>query len=280
MISLILTIACSTSIALILKYSSVNRGNPILLLASNYFIASLIGAVFFFTEPNSTHSFQTVIYGAILGFLFVFSFFSFTKSIEVAGTALSTLSSRISLFIPVAFSIFLFNETPTTLNLIGFVFTAITIYLFYLSLRKDKSRSLKPIDFFFLASVMIGIGFADFSMKVFQQTRPLEEKQFFITSIFFFAFVYSGSIVLLKKIRLNKKTIVSGSILGIPNVLSSVFLIGALESIAAIIVYPIVNIGIILFTTILAYLFWKESLNRLGVLSLLTGLISIILLTF
>lgn len=279
MISLILTIICSTSIALILKYSSVNKGNPILLLASNYFIAASIGLFLFFIEADSQFSFPTLIYGAILGAVFVFSFFSFTKSIDAAGTALSTLSSRISLVIPVVLSIIFFGESPSQTNLVGFVFTIITIYLFYLSLRNDKSRTLKPSDYFYLAGVMIGIGIADFSMKVFQQTRPLEEKQFFITSIFFFAFLYSFGVVLMKRIPLKGKTIISGGILGVPNVFSSVFLIGALQSIAAILVYPIVNVGVIILTAILAYLFWKEKVNRLGLFSLLTGLISIILLT-
>jgi multidrug transporter EmrE-like cation transporter len=85
--------------------------------------------------------------------------------------------------------------------------------------------------------------------------------------------------VLIKKIPLKQKTILSGGILGIPNVFSSVFLIGALQSIAAILVYPIVNVGVIILTAILAYLFWKERVNRLGILSLLTGLLSIIFLT-
>jgi drug/metabolite transporter (DMT)-like permease len=279
MISLLLTILCSTSIALILKYSSVNKGNPVLLLASNYFIASAIGFILFFIEPDTEFSLPSLVYGAVLGAVFVFSFFSFTKSIDAAGTALSTLSSRISLFIPVALSIIFFGETPSSTNLIGFVFTAVTIYLFYLSLRRDKSRTLKLSDYFYLAGVMIGIGIADFSMKVFQHTRPLEEKQFFIASIFFFAFLYSFGIVLIKKIPLKQKTILSGGILGIPNVFSSVFLIGALQSIAAILVYPIVNVGVIILTAILAYLFWKERVNRLGILSLLTGLLSIIFLT-
>lgn len=279
MISLLLTIACSTSIALILKYSSVNKGNSILLLASNYFIAAVIAFILFLADPNSGYSFTVLILGALLGLVFVFSFFSFTKSIDAAGAALSTLSSRISLFIPVAFSIIFFGEIPSSANIVGFIFTAITIYLFYLSLRRDTTKSLKPGDYFFLASVMVGIGIADFSMKIFQQTRPDEEKQFFITTIFFFAFLYSFGIVLFKKIPLNKKTIASGGVLGIPNVFSSVFLIGALQSIAAILVYPIVNIGVILFTALLAYLFWKENITRLGMLSLVTGLISIVLLT-
>lgn len=279
MISLLLTIACSTSIALILKYSSVNKGNPILLISSNYFTASILGFILFIIESSAEYSLSTFLFGALIGSVFVTSFFSFAKSIEVAGTALATLSSRISLFIPVVLSIIFYNESPNTIHIAGFALTGLTIVLFSQSLRRDKTKTLLPRDYFYLTILMVGIGFCDFSMKVFQYTKPIEEKQFFIFSIFFFAFLYSFAIILIKKIPYNRKTIVNGTILGIPNIFSSIFLIGALESIAAILVYPLVNVGIILLTSILAYLIWKESVNRLGIISLITGGISIILLT-
>lgn len=279
LISLLLTIACSTSIALILKYSSVNKGNPILLISGNYFIASVIGIILFFVEPNAGHSLSTLLFGAVIGGIFVFSFFSFAKSIDVAGTALSTLSSRISLFIPVILSIIFFNEEPELIHVFGFALAGLTIYLFSQSLKRDKSRTITSKDSAFLLVLMIGIGIGDFTMKIFQHTQPIAEKQFFIFSIFFFSFIYSFGFVLLKKIPFDKRTILSGGILGVPNILSSIFLIAALESIEAILVYPLVNIGIILFTAIFAYLIWHESLNRLGIISLITGLASIILLT-
>lgn len=250
-----------------------------MLISSNYFVAALIGFVLFISEPGSDYSLFTFLFGGIMGAVFVFSFFSFSKSIDVAGTALSTLSSRISLFIPVILSIIFFGESPSYLQIIGFAVTGLTIYIFYLSLRRDKTKTITLIDYGYLLVLMVGIGFADFSMKIFQQTQPIIEKQFFIFSIFFFAFVYSFGIILIKKIPFEKKTIISGAVLGVPNVFSSVFLIGALENIEAILVYPVVNIGIILLTAVLAFIIWKESLSRMGIISLITGLISIILLT-
>lgn len=230
-------------------------------------------------EPDAKFSFSSLIFGAVIGTVFVSSFFAFSKSIDVAGTALSTLSSRISLIIPVALSILLYSEIPTLYNLFGFAFTGITIYLFYLSLRHDKTRTISLKDFLYLGGLMIGIGIGDFSMKVFQQTHPIVEKQFFIFSIFFFAFIYCVTIIFIKKIPLKRHTILSGSVLGVPNVLSSVFLIAALETIPGILVYPLINIGVILLTALLAFLIWREKIDRLGLLSLFTGLIAIVLLT-
>ena len=66
-----------------------------------------------------------------------------------------------------------------------------------------------------------------------------------------------------------------GAILGLPNMLSSLFLINALLALPAILVYPVTNIGIILLTMLAANIIWHERLNRYGILALLAGSISI-----
>jgi multidrug transporter EmrE-like cation transporter len=68
-------------------------------------------------------------------------------------------------------------------------------------------------------------------------------------------------------------------VLGVPNVLSTFFLLGALSLLPAILVYPIMNVGIIVFTTLLAFVIWKEKLNRWGVLALTSGLLAILFLS-
>jgi hypothetical protein len=45
MTDLLLTILCSTSIALILKQNDTRQGHPVLLLSGNYFIAAVIGGI-------------------------------------------------------------------------------------------------------------------------------------------------------------------------------------------------------------------------------------------
>jgi drug/metabolite transporter (DMT)-like permease len=68
-------------------------------------------------------------------------------------------------------------------------------------------------------------------------------------------------------------------VLGIPNVFSTIFLLGALSMLPAILVYPFMNVGIILFTTLLAFILWKEKLNRWGVFALASGLLAILFLS-
>ena len=97
---LLLTILCSTSIALILKYSDTKKSEPIVLIAGNYLTASLIALVLLIFSESTKFSIETLLFGIGLGLLFVLSFFAFAKAISYAGTGLATTSSRLSVIIP------------------------------------------------------------------------------------------------------------------------------------------------------------------------------------
>ena len=108
------------------------------------------------------------------------SFFAFAKAVGAAGTALATVSSRLSVIVPLLLSVIIYREEPTNYQLAGIILAFVTIILFYFSLRDDSSNKLHILDYFYLLTVLLGIGINDFCMKVFQQWRPGEEKTYFI----------------------------------------------------------------------------------------------------
>ncbi len=67
--------------------------------------------------------------------------------------------------------------------------------------------------------------------------------------------------------------------MGVPNVFSTIFLLGALSQLPAIFVYPTINIGIIIFTAIGAYTIWKEKMNKVGIVALISGIVAILFLS-
>lgn len=280
MIFLFLTILCSSSIALILKYNETKKGHPVILLNSNYFSASVVSLIIIAFQGEFDFSLGTILFGAFLGLMFFVTFFLFAKSIEVAGTALATVSSRLSVIIPIVFSIILYDEIPSTLQSVGIFFALVTIYLFYQSLKRGSEGKLKIIDGFYLFALLVGIGVNDFCLKIFQNWKPVEEKSIFIFCIFFSAFLFSLIYILLKGLKYKKGPIISGTILGIPNVLSSVFLLAALAAVPGIVVFPVTNIGIILFSSIGAWAIYKETLNNFGKLAILTGIFAMAFLGF
>lgn len=283
MIFLLLTVVCSTSIALIMKWNGQRQGDALSLLFGNYFTAMLYGACQLSWNPGSPGNGIPIAFGAFLGFLFFASFFVFARAVENAGAALAALSSRLSIAVPTLTAILWFGESPEWNHSLGFALTVITLLLFYHSLkassRQSPDRALRGLQWFYLLAVFVGIGLADSSMKVFQSWRPTEETSVFVLSIFASAWVYCGLALRAMRSGLHRASLVRGWILGIPNVLSTVFLLQALKRMDAMLVFPLVNLGIIMLTAVLARLFWSERINRHAVAALMTGVMAVVFLT-
>ena len=215
---LLLVIICSTSIALILKYNDTKKGELIVLLAGNYLVASSIALVLLILNESKSFSYQTLLYGAGLGFLFVITFFLLAFAISRAGMGLAITSSRLSVIIPIILSIIFFNESPTELHLLGFLFTIITFVMFYFSVKSGHKDGDGMLKYFFLIAVFLGIGINDFALKYFKVWRSELEEPYFIFFIFSSAFIYSSFYIILKKIKIKPQTAMLGLVLGIPNV--------------------------------------------------------------
>ena len=279
MVTLILTIICSSAVALILKYNDFLKGNKLLLIASNYLVGSIIAGSDWFIYGRNHFSSNVLLTGATIALFFVVSLLIFSKAIEYNGAALSTTSSRLSVIIPFVLSIIIFDESLNKLQLAGFIVTIVTIILFYFAARKKKNRSYQNNGYIFLVLVLIGIGLTDFSMKIFQSLFDIELKSFFLFTIFGFAFLYCMAILIIRKSFLDKKIIFLGALLGVPNIFSSYFLVDALNRLPAVYVYPAVNVGVILLTTLIVRIFWNEKISLTGWAAIIAGILSVILLT-
>lgn len=278
MIFLILTILCSSSIALILKFNATRSGHPVVMLTGNYFMASLIGAALILLKQESIFSTEALIFGSVLGVMFIISFFIFAKAVELAGTALATVSSRLSVFIPVLMVVLFFGEVPELKTYIGFLFTAVTIIFFYFSLNDKQSAESQTKKYLYLIAVLLFIGVNDFAIKFFQLLRSGNEEPFFVYMIFTTAFLTGLIVILIKKITVVRSDLLTGFVLGIPNVFSTIFLLAALNSLPAMVVFPVMNIGVIVTTTIAAFILWREKLNKFGLAAVCIGIAAILLL--
>ena len=267
---------CSSSLALILKHGHVKNNNTVLLINGNYLTASFFALTFVIFKYGFDFSIASVLFAAVLGFLFAITFVIYSKAISLAGTALATVSARLSVIIPVLFSIIFFDEKPNLLMLVGFGLALITLYLFYLSLKNHGPVEGRKGKYIYLIALLVGIGFVDFSMKIFEHNFPASEKGIFVFTIFFTAFIYTAIYLFFNKIKFDKATFNLGLVLGVPNVLAIHFLLAALSELPAIIVFPIQNIGVIVITAVAAYLIWKEQINLYGKIALVVGIAAIL----
>jgi len=96
--------------------------------------------------------------------------------------------------------------------------------------------------------------------------------------VFGTAFILSISIILVKKIKLEKEALLFGAIVGIPNLFASFFLIEALRYKSATVVFPIYSAGSILIVIIMSKLFFNEALRTKDKIAVVMTVLSLFLI--
>ncbi|ADO77292.1 SMR family transporter [Halanaerobium praevalens] len=302
MIYLFFAVLCSSSIALIFKFSESNNLNRYIITSVNYFTAAIIALFLIFKEKikffdfnpadfkanfsrvifrgegifasQSSQQWATVV-GLVAGVFFFSSFIYYQKSVRENGASLAGTFGKLGILIPMLFAIVIWQEYPEDLQWLGIILAIISIVLVNFPFNKDWGQALRlNLIFLFLYG-----GIAEFSNKIFQKYALVDYKVLFLFWVFFSAFLISFFYSFKKVRRLPKKSeLLTGFAVGIPNLFSSFFLISALNHLKTAVVFPIFSAGSIVLITAVGYLFLGEKLKNKEWASIVMTVIALILI--
>ena len=211
--------------------------------------------------------------GAIHGILYLASFVIFQYSVGRNGVVLSAIFMKLGLLVPMVISIFLFKEIPGTTQIIGFLLAVWAIIL--INFEKDAAASASALG---LLSLLLLGGTADAMSKVFEELGPGHLAEQFLLYTFLTAFLLCLGLVKLKRQRFTRWELLFGFAIGIPNFFSARFLLGALETLDAVIVYPTYSVATILLITLAGTAFFRERLKTRQWIALAIILLALVLL--
>lgn len=301
MFYLFLAMLCSATIAMIFKYTEDKDSNRYLITSSNYFIAFsislfmvfykkiLIGLVkeqSFYSElrlllsgfPYTFTAYGSVLWGLLIGgisgLFFLLSFIYYQKSVRENGVGISGTFAKLGILIPMIFSIVLWKEFPSTFQWIGIVLSLVSILIVNISPKNFEKFDIKPT----IILLFIFGGMAEFSNKIYQQYALNQYKDIFLFAIFFVAFIISMFFTLKDTSKINKRDILTGLVVGIPNLFSSFFLILSLDTLKASVAFPIYSAGSIVLINMGGLLIFKEKIsnkNKVAIGLIIIGLILI-----
>ena len=283
-IFLLLSIAFSTFINLIFRWFKDFNVNKFQAIIVNYVVCFIIG--FSLSTHQDIMSYvheQWFIYCILLGFIFIAIFFSMALTTEKLGISVTAVSGKMSVVIPILFAYFFAKEDITLLFVIGLILSILSIY--FITVKKelhiDKRYLMLPVI------VFLGGGMIDTSLKVLQQAYsediPLSTISY---SIFLGAFIAGTSIYLVKeKANFSSwewKSVKAGVALGVPNYFSIFFLLSAIEgfSVKSAFVFGVNNVGVVLVSTLLSVLIFKEKLEPKNQWGLLLAVLSIAIISY
>jgi drug/metabolite transporter (DMT)-like permease len=285
LIYLLLSIVASTLIFIIFKLFEKFKINTLQAIVVNYFTACLFGLLVYESPIVINDIISSKwIYGAIgLGFLFIAIFNIMAMTAQRNGLSVASVASKMSVIIPIVFGIYVYNEGVGAQKIIGIVLALISVYL---SSVKSKSINNPTKGLWLPILLFFGSGIIDTSIK-FIETKYLPDNSIpiFSATIFAFAFIIGSSILIFRAIKkpfsFPLKTLLGGAVLGITNYFSIYYLLKALnhESLESSTLFTINNVAVVMASTLLGLLFFKEKISKTNWAGIILAIISIVIVT-
>jgi drug/metabolite transporter (DMT)-like permease len=275
----ILSVICSVSVGIFLKVAKRFQLNIFLIITFNYCSALLL--TYFTYQPKLTFEEKTIPYALFIGLaiLLPIVFLIQAKSIKETGIVKTDIAQRLSLFIPLTASYFVFNETFCGLKIIGFIIGFSAIF-FTLNKKSDN----KSNNWVYPLLVLLGFGIIDILFKRVAVFKDIS----FTTSLFIIfcgAFVISISFligkILVQKEKLEFKNILWGLALGILNFGNILFYLKAHKALSEnpSTVFAGMNMGVIILGSIAGILIFKEKITKWNYFGIFLAIVSIIFIT-
>jgi drug/metabolite transporter (DMT)-like permease len=259
----------------------------------NYLVCVLTGSIvngaFPFTAANLQSNWMG--WALVMGLLFIILFNIIGFTAQKIGVAVASVANKLSLVIPFLFSIFLYHEKATGLKIAGIAVALLAVILTcYPAGKNNNTAASKRTGSLLLvlpAVLFIGSGLLDTLIKYAEQTYLNEgNKNAYLITCFATAFSIGFVILLvqlaMKKTTLQPKAILAGILIGIPNYFSIWCLVRVLSNFSgnSSAIIPINNMGIVLFSSVMAWLLFKEKLSAINWLGIALAIGAISLIAF
>ena len=250
----------------------------------NYGTAASLGLFFYFiVDQSAWPGLEGWMLGCLfLGVMFILVFNLMARTAQEIGLGIASVATKMSLVIPVLFGILFYKENASTLQIIGIILALISVYL--ITAKKENSTSVKSNVLWLPVFVFLGSGVIDTSINYIRESSLTDGLFPLFSCLVFGIAALSGIIYSLSKRDVlppfHQRDLVGGIGLGIPNYFSIFFLLRALNQDiwGSALVFTLNNVAIVVLSTLVGILLFKEQLKPVAGLGIALALISIIFL--
>lgn len=286
MIYLLLSILFNAVLFIIIKLFAKFNIDALQALVVNYFIAFGVGLFFLDTtfSPTIILSQDWFKGSVLLGFVFISTFYATTITSQRNGLSVASVASKMSVIIPIILGVILYNETLGMIKILGILLALIAVYF---TSKKETGEIQQASNLVFPILVFIGAGTIDSSLKYLQTFLVPSNQIGLFSSVTFFCAFSVGILILVflslkGKIKFAGRNILGGIALGLPNFFSLYYLVKMLEAKAfeSATLFTIHNIAIVLVSTFVGILFFKEKISMRNAIGIGLALFALFLVTY
>lgn len=274
MIFLILSVLLSSYLTLSFKVLERLRISTFQSIVFNYLACVCTGALLEGSWPLQSGLLREpwLPWAGMMGvaFIFLFNIIGFTA--QKLGVAIASVATKLSLVIPVLFSVYLYHEVLSAVQIGGILLalTAVVLTSWPASGPRRELNLSKP-GWLFLAPVVlfVGSGLLDTLIKYVEQGYlSASNRNLFLITAFGVAALVGGLFLVLQLItgkeKFDLRSVLAGVLIGVPNYFSIWCLVQVLKIYGnrSASIIPVNNMGIVLFSSVAAWLLFREQLTR------------------
>lgn len=291
MIFLIFSILSSAAIYVIFKFLDKFNIKTFNIIILNYITAAILGILLTKSQTDifPLHQNSWFPYSILIGVMFIIMFVVIARSSQVVGIAITSISNKMSVIIPITVSILIDPlDDLTNLKAMGIILAILAVFL---SVYRKRRVEFDPRYIYLPIILFLGMGLVDSFVKYAQQFHVADDVLPIFTVILFAMAGVAG--IITKIIRktpfkelIEPKNLMWGVALGISNYGSLYFLIKALnyksqigDSIDGSIVFGINNLGTISLSVLIGLLVFKEKFLKINWIGIILSLIAIYILS-
>lgn len=293
MIYLVGSIVLTSWLTLAFKVVQRWRVDPFQAIVFNYIFCTLTGCI---VNGNMLQYDEVVqrpwfSWAFLMGTVFISLFHCIGVATRRLGVAVASVANKLSLVIPFVFSVVLYNETPTWLKIAGIAVALVAVVLTCLPQTKGQAASPQTGRenwvYFFPVIIFIGSGLLDTMIKYVEQAFLNDNnKNEYLISAFSVAAVIGVLILAIRYATgtavFSPKALLAGIMIGVPNYFSIWCLVQVLKIHAnnSSAIIPINNMGIVLFSAVMAWLFFRERLSGVNWMGIILAVAAIALIAY
>lgn len=278
---LILAILSSFAISMLIKWNESDGVRTPVVIAANYISASALGWTLVAFTGFRTPGTVTLLFGLGGGVLWPAGFFLLMWGIRTYGLSLAGTACRLSLGVPVLFGLLFLRETPTGPILAGLAATAVALALFH-PVRSGELRRMDRRALAFFPFLAFFFGVVDLWVNLFNHLGPRADNFLFATFIFTFSGLFTWAALAAGRVRPDRKSVGRGLILGIPNFLTTFFLMESLKSPLFLersaVAYTLYSVAGVVLAFAGGALLWRERVSRANLAGAAMAALAIVLL--
>ncbi len=296
MLSFILAVLFTISLYLLMRAFPKYGVNPFQAVVFNYYACLATGLVLMpdrsalgLVDWTATPTLITV----ALGTMFVIVFLLIGQTATKSGVTTATLSSDLSLVIPVIFGLFVFKNTNkvfTFWNYTGIVLAVVAVAMSAIKKSQKvavKNQKISSAAWFFPILLFLASGTNNTLINYLSSQFYAPDQMTLFMIIACIGAIIVGTTLLIYRILVRGevvtlKNVLGGLLLGVPNFLSLYFLLKALAVFgnSAAFVFPIYNVLTIVASSFAAWLLFKEKLESINKIGLVLAIVAIILISY